>query len=41
MLGEVLGRLGVPDDKFAATCVLVDKLDKVTRARAGGGYKYI
>ncbi len=29
VLAEVLGGLGVPADKFAATCVLVDKLDKV------------
>lgn len=29
ILGEVLGALGVPEDKFAATCVLVDKLEKV------------
>jgi len=26
---EVARSIGVPDDKFAATCVLVDKLDKV------------
>ena len=29
MLKEVLRAMGVPDDKFAATCVLVDKLEKV------------
>ncbi len=29
VLGEVLASLGVPEDKFAATCVLVDKLEKV------------
>jgi histidyl-tRNA synthetase len=29
VIGEVLTELGIPEDKFAATCVLVDKLDKV------------
>ena len=29
VIGEVLAELGVPEDKFAATCVLVDKLEKV------------
>lgn len=29
VIGEVLTELGVPEDKFAATCVLVDKLEKV------------
>jgi len=29
VLAEVLAALGVPEDKFAATCVLVDKLEKV------------
>ena len=29
VVSEVLGQLGVPDDKFAETCVLIDKLDKV------------
>lgn len=29
VLGEVLSKLGVPQDKFAATCVLMDKLEKV------------
>jgi histidyl-tRNA synthetase len=29
VLAEVLSKLGVPEDKFAATCVLVDKLEKV------------
>jgi len=29
VIGEVLGSLGVPEEKFAATCVLVDKLEKV------------
>mmetsp|Transcript_23727 Transcript_23727/g.51331 ORF Transcript_23727/g.51331 Transcript_23727/m.51331 type:complete len:516 (+) Transcript_23727:177-1724(+) len=29
VLGEVLAELGVPEDKFAATCVLMDKLEKV------------
>ena len=29
VLAEVLAKLGVPEDKFAATCVLVDKLEKV------------
>lgn len=29
VIGEVLAELGVPEEKFAATCVLVDKLDKV------------
>ena len=30
VIGEVLTELGVPEDKFAATCVLVDKLEKVS-----------
>lgn len=29
VIGEVLTELGIPEEKFAATCVLVDKLDKV------------
>ncbi len=29
VLGELLARAGVPADKFASTCVLVDKLDKI------------
>jgi len=29
VLSEVLTKLGVPPEKFAATCVLVDKLEKV------------
>ena len=29
MLQAVLGQLGVPDEQFAAVCVLVDKLEKV------------
>jgi len=29
VIGEVLAELGIPEDKFAATCVLVDKLEKV------------
>jgi len=29
VLGEVLSELGVPEEKFAATCVLMDKLEKV------------
>lgn len=29
VIGEVLSELGIPSDKFAATCVLVDKLEKV------------
>ena len=29
VIGEVLTELGVPEEKFAATCVLVDKLEKV------------
>jgi len=29
VIGEVLTELGIPEDKFAATCVLVDKLEKV------------
>lgn len=29
VLSELLNKLGVPDDKFAPTCVLLDKLDKV------------
>ena len=31
VLGEVLAALGVPAEKFAATCVLVDKLEKVSK----------
>ncbi len=31
VLSEVMTSLGVPDDKFAATCVLIDKLEKVPR----------
>ena len=30
VIGEVLTELGIPEDKFAATCVLVDKLEKVS-----------
>jgi histidyl-tRNA synthetase len=29
VIAEVLMQLGIPEDKFAATCVLVDKLEKV------------
>lgn len=29
VISEVLTELGIPEDKFAATCVLVDKLEKV------------
>lgn len=29
VIAEVLTELGIPENKFAATCVLVDKLDKV------------
>jgi len=29
LIGELLEKLGVPEEKFAATCVLVDKLEKV------------
>ena len=29
VLTEVMRSLGVPEDKHTATCVLVDKLDKV------------
>jgi len=29
VIGEVLAELGIPPEKFAATCVLVDKLEKV------------
>jgi histidyl-tRNA synthetase len=29
VIGEVLAGLGIPESKFAATCVLVDKLEKV------------
>jgi histidyl-tRNA synthetase len=36
VLSEVLSSLGVPEENFAATCVLVDKLEKVSpRSRAG------
>lgn len=31
VIGEVLSSLGIPEEKFAATCVLVDKLEKVSR----------
>jgi len=36
VLAEVLSKLGVPEDKFAATCVLVDKLEKVDIAAIKG-----
>ena len=29
VIGEVLTGLGIPEEKFAATCVLIDKLEKV------------
>jgi histidyl-tRNA synthetase len=29
VIGEILTELGIPPEKFAATCVLVDKLEKV------------
>jgi histidyl-tRNA synthetase len=29
VIGQVLEELGIPEEKFAATCVLVDKLEKV------------
>jgi histidyl-tRNA synthetase len=29
VIAEVLTKLGVPEEKFAATCVLIDKLEKV------------
>jgi histidyl-tRNA synthetase len=29
VLSEILSSIGVPDEKFASTCVLVDKLDKM------------
>lgn len=29
VIAEVLEELGIPEDKFAATCVLIDKLEKV------------
>lgn len=29
VIGEVLTELGIPSEKFAATCVLVDKLEKI------------
>lgn len=31
VIGEVLTELGIPEEKFAATCVLVDKLEKVSK----------
>ena len=34
VIGEVLTELGVPEEKFAATCVLVDKLEKVSFVNA-------
>jgi histidyl-tRNA synthetase len=33
VLSELFGSLGVPAEKFASTCVLVDKLDKWVRPR--------
>ena len=30
VIAEVLSELGIPEEKFAATCVLVDKLEKVS-----------
>ena len=33
ILKEVMEKLGVPEEKFAATCVLVDKLEKVFSKR--------
>ena len=30
VIAEVLTELGIPEEKFAATCVLVDKLEKVS-----------
>jgi histidyl-tRNA synthetase len=30
VISEVLTELGIPEEKFAATCVLVDKLEKVS-----------
>ena len=35
VIGEVLAELGIPEDKFAATCVLVDKLEKVSDISSG------
>lgn len=32
VIAEVLTELGIPEEKFAATCVLVDKLEKVSQA---------
>ncbi|GKY98945.1 hypothetical protein MPSEU_000850300 [Mayamaea pseudoterrestris] len=29
VIGEVLSELGIPEEKFAATCVLIDKLEKI------------
>lgn len=29
VIGEILSQVGVPQEKFAATCILVDKLEKV------------
>ena len=37
VLTEVMRSLGVPEDKHTATCVLVDKLDKVGRKGLLGG----
>eukprot|EP00308_Calcidiscus_leptoporus_P004298 CAMPEP_0119362786 /NCGR_PEP_ID=MMETSP1334-20130426/9732_1 /TAXON_ID=127549 /ORGANISM="Calcidiscus leptoporus, Strain RCC1130" /LENGTH=484 /DNA_ID=CAMNT_0007378039 /DNA_START=73 /DNA_END=1527 /DNA_ORIENTATION=+ len=36
VLAELLSKLGVPDERFAATCVLVDKLDKMPAAEVRG-----
>jgi histidyl-tRNA synthetase len=31
ILSELLANAGVPEDKFAPTCVLIDKLEKVNK----------
>ncbi|KAL7488077.1 hypothetical protein ACHAW6_013658 [Cyclotella cf. meneghiniana] len=41
VIGEVLGELGVPQEKFAATCVLVDKLEKVSVVTTGSNLCHV
>lgn len=36
VIAEILTELGIPEEKFAATCVLVDKLEKVPLAAIQG-----
>ena len=41
VIGEVLTELGIPEEKFAATCVLVDKLEKVSHVEGSAVKIYI